>query len=187
MVKLDKKVRKMLSHNGAVTCRPGDPCHYRCPFEQVRYFDPRNKIYSVALSIMAPQLESEYNWNLNTRGDICESLLGYAYLVKMGMVKGREENVEKTKGVANIIDCFSWRTYQLELTAGDDFFHWVRWIKDNAACGQFAQASEEEQEAAHHNLLRVCEEADPDTLSLGGPRCKSAGLLPFTEISDGSA
>ena len=104
-------------------------------------------------------------------------------------MKGREDNVEKTKGVADIIDCFSWRTYRLEATAGGDFFHWGRWIKDNAACGQFAQASEEEQEAAHHSLVRVCEQADPETtqLRLGGPRCKSGGLLSFTEIPDGSA
>ena len=78
--------RKTLSHNGAVRSRPGDPCHYHCPVEQVTYFDPSNKIYSVALSILAPQLDFE-NWNMETRGDICESLMGYAYLVKMGAVK----------------------------------------------------------------------------------------------------
>ena len=182
-MKLNKKVRKTLSHNGAVKSRHGDPCHYRCPVENVKYFDPITKIYSVALSILAPQLESETDWNMEKRGDICESLMGWAYLVKM-RVKGREENVETTKGVADIIDCFSWRTYRLEATAGDDFFHWVRWIKDNAACRQFAQATKEEQEAAHQSLVRVCEQPDPETR---GPRCKSGGLLPFTEIPDVSA
>ena len=132
---------------------------------------------------MAPQLDFEYDWNMGTRGDICESLLGYAYLVKMRVI-GREEIVEKAKEVADIIDCFSWRTFQLEMTAGNNFFHWVRWIKDNAACRQFAQATKEEQEAAHQSPMRVCEQPDPETR---GPRCKSGGILPFTEIPDGSA
>ena len=74
--------RKTLSHNGAVRSRPGDPCHYHCPVEQVTYFDPSNKIYRVALSIWAPRLDFE-NWNMETRGDICESLMGYAYLVNI--------------------------------------------------------------------------------------------------------
>ena len=95
-MQLSVRDRKTLSHNGAVRSRPGDPCHYHCPVEQVTYFDPSNKIYSVALSTLAPQLDFE-NWNMETRGDICESLMGYAYLVKMRGVKGRDENVEKKR------------------------------------------------------------------------------------------
>ena len=67
-MQLSVQDRKTLSHNGAVRSRPGDPCHYHCPVEQVTYFDPSNKIYSVALSILAPQLDFE-NWNMETRGN----------------------------------------------------------------------------------------------------------------------
>ena len=95
-MQLSVRDRKTLSHNGAVRSRPGDPCHYHCPVEQVTYFDPSNNIYSVALSILAPQLDFE-NWNMETRGDICESLMGYAYLVKIGAVKTRDGNERKRK------------------------------------------------------------------------------------------
>ena len=90
-------------HHGAVRSREGDPCHYRCPFEQVSYFDPSNTIYSVVLSILAPQLQSE-GWNKETRGDICESLMGFACLVQRGSARGDRRN---TQQVADIIDEFS--------------------------------------------------------------------------------
>ena len=50
-MQLSVRDRKTFSHNGAVRSRPGDPCHYHCPVEQVTYFDPSNNIYSAALSI----------------------------------------------------------------------------------------------------------------------------------------
>ena len=93
-MQLSAQDRKTFSHNGAVRSRPGDPCHYHCPVEQVIYCDPSNNIYSVALSILAPQLDFE-NWNMETRGDICESLMGYAYLVKIGAVRHEMETSRK--------------------------------------------------------------------------------------------
>ena len=73
---LPKDKGKMLSDNGAVRCRTGDPCHYVCPVDGgVSYFDPMTRIYSVALSMLAPQLEAQ-GWNKGARGDICESLMG---------------------------------------------------------------------------------------------------------------
>ena len=138
----------------------------------------------MALSILAPQLDFE-NWNMETRGDICESLMGYAYLVKIGAVKTQDGNKKKTKEVADIIDNFSRAAYMLEATTGDDFFQWVRWIKDIAAWRQIAQTSEEEQEAVHQILVMICDQPEPDTwpLCLQGPRCKAGGLL----IPHGSA
>ena len=65
-------MRKMLSHSGAVRSRLGDPCHDHCPHELVSYFDPTTRIYSVALSRLAPQLEPQ-GWNQEARGDICET------------------------------------------------------------------------------------------------------------------
>ena len=56
---MSKVARKMLSHNGAVRYRSGDPCHDHCPHEKVDYFDPTNMNYSVALNILAPRLESD--------------------------------------------------------------------------------------------------------------------------------
>ena len=130
-VKLTKNVRKTLSYYGAVRSRPGDPCHYRCPVEQVTYFDPSNSIYSAALGILAPQLDSE-NWNKKTRGDICESLMGYAYLVRRNM-EPHAEHRKQTEQVADIIDEFSRTTYLLQADTGDNFFNWVLWIKSVAA------------------------------------------------------
>ena len=164
-MQLNAEVRKTLSHNGAVRSRPGDPCHYRCPVEQVTCFDPSNKIYSVALSILAPQLDFE-NWNMETRGDICKSLMGYTYLVKIGAVETQDGNERNTKAVADIIDNFSRATYLLGAVTGDDFFCWDRWLKDIAAWRQNAEASEEEQEAVHQILVRLCDQPDPETWPL---------------------
>ena len=114
---MSKATRKMLSHNGAVRSRSSDLCHYRCPHEKVDYFDPNNMIYSVTLSILAPQLESE-DWNAQTKGGICESLVGLNYLVKRGSMRG---SLTQTKEVADIVDLCSWMTYRLHAVAGDDF------------------------------------------------------------------
>ena len=130
-MQLSAQDRNTLSYNGAVRSRPGAPCHYRCPVEQVDYFDPSNSIYSAALSILAPQLASE-NWNMETRGDICESLMGYAYLVRRNM-EPHAEHRKQTEQVADIIDEFSRMTYLLQADTGDNFFNWVLWIKSVAA------------------------------------------------------
>ena len=122
-------MRKRLSHHGAVRSREGDPCHDRCPFEQVSYLDPINEIYSVVLSILAPQLQSE-GWNKETRGDICESLMGFAYLVQRGIERGDRMNTEH---VADIIDEFSWMAYRLATTTGSNFSVWVQWITGTVA------------------------------------------------------
>ena len=65
--------------------------------------------------------------------------------------------------MADIIDNFSRTTHLLGAAAGDDFFRWVRWIKDIAAWRQTAQTSEEEQEAVHQILVRLCDQPGPET------------------------
>ena len=166
---MSKAMRKMLSHNGAVRSRSGDPCHYRCPHEKVDYFDPANMIYSVALSILAPQLESE-DWNAQTRGDICESLMGLNYLVKRGSMRGY---LTLTKQVADIVDFCSWMTYRLHAVTGDDFLGWVRWINDNVVWRKYSPDSDEERESAYQNLASVCEAVD----LWEGPRCKHGFMM----------
>ena len=147
----------MLSHHGAVGSRLGDPCHYHCPHEMVSDFGPTYMIHSVALSTLAPQLESQ-GWKKGTRGDICESLMGFAYLVHRGRLRG---DLRKTKQVGGIIDGFSWMAYRLSAITGDDFFVWVRWIIDTVAWRKDALGGEDAQEAAHPSLALVCAEADP--------------------------
>ena len=109
---LPQSMRKSLSYSGAVRSRVGDPCHYKCTQRSVAYFDPTNKIYSAALSVMAPQLEMEQNWNAETRGDICESLMGYGYLVCSGQIRNARE-VQEVQAISNIVDDFSWWTWRL--------------------------------------------------------------------------
>ena len=74
-------IRKELSYSGAILSRQGDPVHYHCSVSHKNYFDPGNLVYSVALTLLAPQL-ADYPWNIENRGDICESLMGVAFIAE---------------------------------------------------------------------------------------------------------
>ena len=167
---LPKVLRKRLSHCGAVRSRDGDPCHYVCTVEGVRYFDPTNRVYSVVLAILAPELEAEA-WNSETRGDICESLMGFHYLVKRNLAPG---DVRRTQQVAEMIDYCSSFAYRLEARTRDDFFMWVRWITDAAAARKHAPGDPVRQQAAHQSLMRVCDE---DARPAEWPRKKERAFL----------
>ena len=86
---LPYKERKAWSHSGAVQCRNAtDPVHYHCHLDGRTYFDPGNWIYAVSLSLMCPELMACVNWNYETKGDICESIMGCHYEVEHGLVTG---------------------------------------------------------------------------------------------------
>lgn len=156
---LPRSERKNLSYNGAVQSRVGDPCHYTCPDELVKYFDPTNMIYSVALSIMAPNIEIENNWNAETRGDICESIMAFAYLARTKRIRCSCESKKTSQQMSTIIDAFSWLTYHLHTKTGANFLMWVKWIKDAVA---WRQCQEEGRvDDASQNLQAICAEHDP--------------------------
>ena len=47
--------RKMLSFNGALLAKPGDPVHYQCPYTQAKYFDPGNAVYGLVVDVVYPE------------------------------------------------------------------------------------------------------------------------------------
>ena len=53
-----REVRKNFSYSGALRSNDDDPVHYVCKYTGQGYFDPSNKIYSIAMCILAPQLWS---------------------------------------------------------------------------------------------------------------------------------
>ena len=154
---LPRNQKKQLSYNGAVESRVGDPCHYTCPDELVRYFDPGNYIYSAALSIMAPHLETEKNWNAETRGDILESIMGFAYLSRTERIECSCQSRKASQQMSKIIDTFSWLTYHLYAATGALFPDWVKWIKETAAWRKCQTVDD----ASHQNLQAICAEHDP--------------------------
>ena len=68
MGNLSWKERKDLSHEGALSRTHGDAADH----------DPGNHVYSFALSLVFPEMASQ--WNAVTVGDLLESVLGYAQL-----------------------------------------------------------------------------------------------------------
>ena len=166
---LPRNERKNLSYNGAVESRVGDPCHYTCPDELVRYFDPGNYIYSAALSIMAPHLETEKNWNAETRGDILESIMGFAYLSRTERIECSCQSRKASQQMSKIIDAFSWLTYHLYAATGALFPDWVKWIKETAAWRKCQTVDD----ASHQNLQAICAKLEPSV----PPRQKIGGVL----------
>ena len=83
---LPYQMRKLCSHSGAILARcDSDPVHYICPREGLRYFDPTNWVYAQALQLLCPELMAEVNWNLVTKGDVCESILGMDFVWRHGV------------------------------------------------------------------------------------------------------
>ena len=74
---LPKAYRKLLSYDGALRAYPGDPRHYQCPCTHQNYFDPSNAVYGLVIDMVCPNLAGQ--WNIETKGDIIEALLGYHY------------------------------------------------------------------------------------------------------------
>ena len=74
---LSHHTRKRLSYDGALRSQPGDPVHYRCPRTQYTYFDPVNAVYGLVVDVFCPTRSS--GWNVDTKGDIIEGILGFYY------------------------------------------------------------------------------------------------------------
>ena len=72
---LGAKERKKLSYLGVVRAWPGSPVH--CSDAWGDGFDPSNLPDSRALHVVAGTLCSDRGWNIETQGDILESMLGF--------------------------------------------------------------------------------------------------------------
>ena len=133
MGQLPKKVRKDLSHNGAIRCRTeGDPKQFRCLDTGRQYFDPGNWLYAVVLSILVPECCKREHWNIETKGDIIESVMGCSYLKDhcvRHMWRKSVEYVEEARRVADLFEEVAWRTHALSERVGcDQLIAWVNWV-----------------------------------------------------------
>ena len=138
-MELPYKVRKAWSHSGAVRCRDAtDPVHYHCPIDGATYFDPGNWLYACTLSRMCPELMSHVDWNYETKGDICEAIMGCQYEVEHGLVTGATgeslefPHLQKYNGITSaIVDAYAWYVWRLCVKVGaDQMLVWIAWTVD---------------------------------------------------------
>ena len=134
---LPHRTRKYWSYNGALRSCQGDPSHYRCPFTLQDYLDPTNWIYAMALTIMCPSLMAQVNWSIETKGDICESIMGAHYIWSVILPRFEPRLLEqcdvkfgrRLECCSMVIEHFAWHTYQLHRETGDEgMSNWVHWI-----------------------------------------------------------
>ena len=138
-MELPYKVRKAWSHSGAVRCRDAtDPVHYHCPIDGATYFDPGNWLYACTLSLMCPELMPHVNWNCETKGDICEAIMGLQYDTDHGLVPGATgdspefPHLQKDSGITSaIVDAYAWYVWRLCVKVGaDKMLVWIEWTVD---------------------------------------------------------
>ena len=171
-MELPHVVRKEYSYNGAIRCRrPSDPCHYQCPIEKERYFDPTNFVYAITMLLMMPNMMQEVNWNNETKGDIFESIMGCAYLVHNGLMTHDVDALKKHSGIVSaIFESFAWHTYQLCVTVDHKkILVWVKWILDMVSYRQMNDI----------DVSLIVDIVDNDN----GPRCKRNGNLMCALVS----
>ena len=128
-----------MSHNGAIRCRtPEDPQHFKCPDTSLKYFDPGNWVYALALTVLCPESCKRQNWNIGTKGDIIEGLMGCAYLkhhsIRHTPLGGIDpvKYADESDRVADMLDEVSWRTNALSMRVGyDKLLPWVQWVVAN--------------------------------------------------------
>ena len=133
-------VRKTLSYSGALHSNKDDPVHYVCKYTGQGYFDPMNKIYSIAMSILAPQLWSR-GWNIETRGDIFEGLLGYWYMLEHNECNDVCQVGPQAQCVAIVIEETTRLVYKLNIHTGTAFEEWCAHILANAHCGNDVESA----------------------------------------------
>ena len=111
------------------------------PHSKQRYFDPTNRIYSAALAVLAPELSNGVLGisvaNNETRGDICESIMGCVYLAELGLTAAdlKSDVLDAVKRVSTVINECSWLCYQLALrvSSAESFQDWICWVVETAA------------------------------------------------------
>ena len=128
MDKLSRELRKRLSYSGALRSGSGDPVHYICKHTEQGYFDPSNAIYDMALCFLEPLGLQIRKWNAETRGDICEALLGLSYQLTHKERVDVFEVAQHVHKVAHIIEVTATLTYRLWVKSGSAFKDWCAHI-----------------------------------------------------------
>lgn len=128
MERLSFRTRKDLSHNGALCSNSGDPVHYICKHTGRGYFDPTNAIYSMSLCFLGLLTNSSSglnrDWNIETRGDICEALMGFSYQLLHNERADVLKVGQQVHKVARIIEVTAYTTYKLWINTGMAFKDW---------------------------------------------------------------
>ena len=119
-MELPKSFRKRLSYDGALRAYPSDPCHYQCPRTQQKYFDPSNAVYGLVIDMVCPK--SATKWNIETKGDIIESLLGFHY-----NFSARSDVHAASAFVNNFFNDVTYYVYMLWCRV--EWNHVVRWLQ----------------------------------------------------------
>ena len=173
-MELPEQTRRVWSYNGAVTSRLGDPLCYHCPYAWANYFDPSNWVYTQTMNIMCPSLMARVNWNMKTKCNLCESIMGAHYNWSVLMPRFRPELQAscdsrfgyRLKCCSSLIDCFAWHTYHLQQEVRDEqLVEWITWI--------ISMVSWRKSEFLPGTHV-VLEQKDNEVL---GPRDKSMGCL----------
>jgi hypothetical protein len=133
MEELPRKTRKDYSYNGAIRCRvKADPRHYRCSDTGTQYFDPGNWLYAIALSALVPVCCKQEQWNIETKGDIFEAVMGFSYLkdhcTRHNMSTETFKYADEARRVADLFN------------EVDQLIPWVNWVMSNvyfAKCGVY--------------------------------------------------
>ena len=183
MTRLPYQTRKDWSYNGAVKSSSlDDPIHYRCPYTLQNYFDPGNWIYAQTLTIMCPSLMAQVNWNAETKGDICESLMGAHYEWSVIIPRFQHSLLgehdarfgHRLRDCSRLIHYFSRHTYHLHRETGDErMLSWVHWIVSIVSWRKDHTDIEDPDVLVH----------EPNVEVVQGSRDKSEGFL-IPVISD---
>ena len=103
-----------------------------CPHSGQGYFDPSNAIYATALRFLAPRTLNR-DWNIETLGDICESLMGFEYQLRHTQRPDPLNMFESVADVSFILERTTSLTYRLYKIAGEEFYAWCNCIVSRAA------------------------------------------------------
>ena len=144
MENLSRRTRKNLSHSGALRSNDGDPVHFICKHTGLGYFDPTNYIYFMTLMFLAGPMSR--SWNTETRGDICEALMGFSYELTHNERVDVLDVGQHVHKVARIIEVTATLTYKLWINTGIAFKDW---------CARIMQMRNVQEYNAQFNLYNA--------------------------------
>ena len=128
---LPKKTRKVLSYSGALRCRdPRCPVHY-VSTGGVRFFDPGNYVYALTFDMLWPLHASENRWNIETKGDILEALMGFAFEKSNAEDLSSARWLEHANILAAYIEEMSYQVWLLSVAHGSsDILCWLDRLRE---------------------------------------------------------
>ena len=74
------------------------------------YFDPTNRVYQVGFDFLFPELAKE-QWNVETKGDIVESILGYGWQMELAPTNIKEPWQLAVRRLSSFLDEIFYHIY----------------------------------------------------------------------------